>query len=45
MATALAARGVVASADVLPADDDALEKMATALQGPKELVRLQLGGK
>lgn len=47
MASALAKRGVVASAAVTLADDAALEKMARGLGDgtPKEFVRVQLGGR
>jgi hypothetical protein len=45
MAKALAKRGVIETADVNRADDAALEKMAQALECPKELVAVQIGGK
>lgn len=45
MAKALAKRGVIGSTDVKKADEAALEKMAQALDCPKELVTVQLGGK
>ena len=44
MSRALAKRGVVDSVDVKPADEEALRKMGEALQCPKDMVRLQLGG-
>jgi hypothetical protein len=44
-AKALAKRGVIESAEVKKADDEALEKMAKALECPKELVAVQIGGK
>jgi hypothetical protein len=45
MAKALAKRDVIETADVNRADDAALEKMAQALECPKELVAVQIGGK
>ncbi|KAL2021455.1 hypothetical protein VTK56DRAFT_7208 [Thermocarpiscus australiensis] len=45
MAKALFQRGVVEDETVVMADDPALEKMAEGLNCPKELVRLELGGK
>jgi hypothetical protein len=45
MAKALMKRGVIESAEVKRADDAALEKMAQALECPKELVAVQIGGK
>lgn len=44
IAAPLARRGVVSTANVPLADDVALEKMAEALTGGKEMVRLHLGG-
>lgn len=46
MTKALQQRGVVSSAAVTLADDEALGKMVRGLGGgPKELVRVQAGGK
>ncbi|KAJ3479030.1 hypothetical protein NLG97_g8422 [Lecanicillium saksenae] len=46
MAAALVRHGAIASAEVPLADDAALEKMAQGLGGgPKEFVRVQLGGR
>ncbi len=46
IAAALVRRGVIASAEVPLADDEALERMARGLGGiSKEMVRVQLGGK
>jgi hypothetical protein len=44
MASSLAKRGVIDRDSVALASDQALDKMATALGCPKELVALQLGG-
>ena len=45
MAKALAKRGVIESPEVKKAYDVALGKMAQALECPKELVAVQIGGK
>ena len=44
MAQAMAKRGVVDDAEVKDADDEALQKMAEALDSPKEMVQVHLGG-
>ncbi|KAK7397880.1 hypothetical protein QQX98_012748 [Neonectria punicea] len=45
MAKSLAKRGIIEDPKVGLADDAALTKMATGLKSPKDLVRVQLGGK
>ena len=45
MAKVLAKRGVIASAEVKKANDAALDRMAQALDCPKDLVAVQIGGK
>jgi len=44
MAKALAKRNVIASADVVKATDEDLEKMAKGLGRPKDFVIVDLGG-
>jgi hypothetical protein len=44
IAKALARRKLVDSEEVMKADDAVLEKMGQALNSPKELVAVQLGG-
>lgn len=44
IAASLHARGVIDTAEVSAANEEDLEKMAQALQCPKELVPLQLSG-
>lgn len=45
MAEALAKREIIGSDEVKNADDEAVEKLARALNCPKELVIVQIGGK
>lgn len=44
VALAMAERGVIADATVSMADDDALARMATGLECPKEMVAVSLSG-